>query len=248
MRVYAVYSIKGGVGKTAAAINLADMARRSGLQTLLWDLDPQGAASFYLRVKPRVKGGVEKILEGRRNLRHWLRASDYENLDLLPADFSYRHMDLVLNAHKKPRRRLARLFAPLSGPYDVIILDCPPSVSLLSDSIFRAADAVVSPVIPTPLSLRCYLKLEDHLDELGKKAPLLLPFFAQVDRRKKLHRDICDRLRKESPEFLKSWIPAASVVEQMGTHRKPLSEFAPRSPAALAYASLWAEIDSAVPE
>lgn len=248
MRVFAIYSIKGGVGKTTTAINVADLAARSGLRTLLWDLDPQGAASFYLRVKPRVKGGAQKLLGGRRSLKRWLRATDFERFHLLPADFSYRHMDLVLEAQERPRKRLARLLAPLSRRYDVIFLDCPPSVSLLSDSIFRAANAVVSPVIPTPLSLRCYAQLKAHLAALGKKSPRLLPFFAQVDRRKKLHRELQDRTPDERPEFLKSWIPAASVVERMGTHRNPLSEFAPRSHPALAYASLWAEIDTAVPE
>jgi len=62
VKVLAVFSIKGGVGKTATAVNLADLAARNGQRVLLWDLDPQGAASFYLRVKPRVKGGVEKLL------------------------------------------------------------------------------------------------------------------------------------------------------------------------------------------
>ena len=78
MRVFAVYAIKGGVGKTTSAVNLADLAARSGLRTLLWDLDPQGAASFYLRVKPRVKGGAEKLLRGEHSLKRWLKASDFD--------------------------------------------------------------------------------------------------------------------------------------------------------------------------
>lgn len=248
MRVFAIYSIKGGVGKTASAVNLADLAARSGLRTLLWDLDPQGAASFHLRVKPKVKGGAEKLLRGKRSLRHWLRASDFENLDLLPADFSYRNLDLMLDSHAKPRKRLARLLAPLAKHYDAIFLDCPPSVSLLSESVFRAADAILSPTIPTPLSLRTYAQLIKHLGELPGKPPLVLPFLAQVDRRKKLHREIHDDLPETHPEFLKSWIPSASIVEQMGRERAPLTAFAPRSHAGLAYAALWDEAQSAVPE
>ncbi|MBW2273265.1 MAG: ParA family protein [Deltaproteobacteria bacterium] len=248
MRVFAVYSIKGGVGKTASAVNVADLAARSGLRTLLWDLDPQGAASFYLRVKPKVKGGAEKLLRGKRSIRHWLRASDFDGLHLLPADFSYRNMDLVLDAQKKPRKRLSRLLAPLAKRYDAVFLDCPPSVSLLSESVFQAADAVLSPTIPTPLSLRSYDQLVRHLDELVGKPPRLLPFLAQVDRRKKIHCDIMDQIPSSHPEFLKSWIPSASVVEQMGTHRAPLGAFAPRSHAGLAYASLWDEVQSAFPE
>jgi chromosome partitioning protein len=248
VRVFAVYSIKGGVGKTASAVNLADLSARSGLRTLLWDLDPQGAASFYLRVKPKVKGGAEKLLRGKRSIRHWLRASDFDDLHLLPADFSYRNIDLVLDAHKKPRKRLSRLLAPLSKRYDVIFLDCPPSVSLLTESVLHAADAILSPSIPTPLSLRSYEQLVAHLDELVGKPPRLLPFLTQVDRRKKIHRDIQDEIPTSHPEFLKSWIPSASVVEQMGRQRAPLCAYAPRSHAALAYASLWDETQSAVPE
>ena len=248
MRIFAVYSIKGGVGKTASAVNLADLSARSGLRTLLWDLDPQGAASFYLRIKPKVKGGAEKLLRGKRSIRHWLRASDFDNLHLLPADFSYRNLDLILDTYEKPRKHLARLLAPLSKRYDTVFLDCPPSVSLLSESVFRAADAVLSPTIPTPLSLRSYEQLVAHFDDLVGKPPLLLPFLAQVDRRKKLQREIQDEIPTSHPEFLKSWIPSASVVEQMGKQRAPLGAYAPRSHAALAYAALWEEVQAAVPE
>jgi cellulose biosynthesis protein BcsQ len=64
MRIIGVYNIKGGVGKTATAVNLAYLAARDGLRTLVWDLDPQGAASFYFRIKPRIKGGSTKMLRG----------------------------------------------------------------------------------------------------------------------------------------------------------------------------------------
>jgi cellulose biosynthesis protein BcsQ len=246
MKILAVYSIKGGVGKTASAVNLADLAALSGLRTLIWDLDPQGAASFYLRVKPRVKGGVVKILGGKRRLDRWLRASDFERLHLLPADFSYRNMDLVLDAGKKPRKRLRRLLEPLARRFDLVFLDCPPGISLASESAFQAADALLAPIVPTPLSLRTHAQLTRHLRETGKKPPRLLPFFALVDRRKRLHREIQDAAPERHPEFLKSWIPYSSIVEQMGTQRAPLSVFAPHSQAALAYAALWVEVRSAL--
>jgi chromosome partitioning protein len=246
VNVLAIFSIKGGVGKTAAAVNLADVAARSGLRVLLWDLDPQGAASFYLRVKPRVKGGVEKLLRSRRALARGLRESDQENLDLMPADFSYRHMDLALDAAGKPRRRLARLLAPVANLYDVVLLDCPPSISLASEAVFRAADALVSPVVPTPLSLRTHEQLAAHLEDLGRKAPRLLPFLSMVDLRKALHRDIGSSLAAERPEFLKARIPYASTVEQMGVRRAALGAFAPRSRAALAFRELWGEIEGSL--
>lgn len=241
MKVLAVFSIKGGVGKTAAAVNLADFAARSGRRVLLWDLDPQGAASFYLRIKPKVKGGVEKLLAKGR-LDRSIRESDQAGIDLMPADFSYRNLDLVLDNAGKPRKRLSQLLAPMARHYDVVILDCPPSISLASEAVFRAAGALVSPVIPTTLCLRTHHQLERHLAKLGKKAPALLPFFSMVDRRKALHRDLCESVPVDSPSFLKSSIPYSSVVEKMGVRRAPIGEFAPRSQAGLAYHRLWDEI------
>jgi chromosome partitioning protein len=242
MRIYAVHSIKGGVGKTTSAVILAHLASLAGQRALLWDLDAQGASSFYLRVKPRLPGGVRKMIGGRRRLDRHIRESDFEGLDLIPADFSHRHMDLVLDAERKPRRRLARLLAPLRKEYDEVYLDCPPSISLSAEAFFRAADAILMPVIPTPLALRAHRQLEEHLRTRGKKRPRLLPFFAMVDRRKSLHREICERAALEHPTFLKTSIPYSAVVERMGVERAPVTAFAPRSHPALAYAQLRAEI------
>src|SRR6476620_3070672 len=123
VRVFATYNIKGGVGKTTTAVNLAYLAARDGQRTLLWDLDPQGAASYLFRIRPRVKGGAKALIRGARSLDDGVKGTDFDNLDLLPADFTYRNMDLELDATKNSTRRLRRLLKPLSDEYDVIFLD-----------------------------------------------------------------------------------------------------------------------------
>ena len=246
MRIIGVYNIKGGVGKTATAVNLAYLAAREGLRTLVWDLDPQGAASFYFRIKPRVKGGSKKMLRGKRDLDELIKGTDYENLDLLPADFSYRNMDLLLDEAKKPAMRLLKLLRPLSYEYDLIFLDCPPSISLVSENIFQAADALLVPTIPTTLSLRTYRQLLDFVanNDLGELQ--LMPFFSMVDRRKRMHVEMMRDLPKRHTELLSTHIPYASDVERMGMFRTPLAEYAAKGPAGVAYEMLWNEVRSGI--
>ncbi len=241
MKVLATYSIKGGVGKTASAVNLAYEAARSGARVLVWDLDPQGAASFYFRVKPRLKGGTERLVGAKGELAPHVRGTDIQALHLVPAHFSLRHLDLHLDNTKRPTRRLASLLAPLADQYDVALLDCPPSISLASESVFGSADALLVPVIPTTLSARTLGQLVDFLAD-QPSAPQVFPHFAMVDRRKKLHRDQLEQLTAAWPMFLSTVIPAASAVERMGVEKAPVAAFAPRTTAALAFADLWAEI------
>jgi len=243
VKVLATYNIKGGVGKTATAVNLAHLAALGGARTLLWDLDPQGAATFYYRVKPKVKGGGKGLITGKRDLDDVIKGSDFEGLDLIPADFSYRNLDLVLDAAKKPTRRLAQLLKPMRREYDYVFLDCPPSISLASESVFEAAHALLVPIIPTTLSLRTFDQLDAFLEkEDWKSRPEVLGFFSMVDGRKRLHREMIATMREARPDLLEAQIPAASVVEQMGEHRSPVDTFAPRSRPTLAYQELWAEV------
>jgi len=241
-RILATYNIKGGVGKTSAAVNLAHLAARDGARTLLWDLDPQGASTYLFRVKPKVKGGGRKLIRGKSEVEAMIKGTDHEGLDLLPADFSYRHMDLALDSTKRPTRRLARVLEPLADEYEYIFLDCPPSISLVSESVFEAADALLVPLIPATLSSRTFEQLRQVLVSQDAGGPRLLAFFSMVDGRKRLHREVMEQLAGEHPGLLRAFIPAASDVERMGVHRTPIAGFAPRGRAGRAYEVLWSEV------
>jgi chromosome partitioning protein len=241
MKIFATYNIKGGVGKTSTAVNLSYLAARDGYRVLLWDLDPQAAASFLFRIRPRVKGGGKALIRGTRPVVDAIKGTDFDGLDLLPADFTYRNLDLMLDGAKKPARRLASLLAPLRSEYDVIILDCPPSISLLSESVLHAADVLLVPLIPTTLSVRTLDQLTDFIAGFAGKKPAILAFFSMIDRRKRLHREIAQTLPEQRPEFAATVIPALSLIERMSVERAPVTAFAPRSQAARNYRELWAE-------
>lgn len=242
MKVVATYSIKGGVGKTSAAVNLAYLAAREGHPTLLWDLDPQGAATFLLRVRPKVKGGAKALVRKRRMLDTAIRATDFANLDMVPADLSYRQLDLALDKTKRPTRQLATLLRPMAEEYAYVVLDCAPSMSLVSESIFGATNALLVPTVPTTLSARTLDQLVAFLGSRPKLRTDVLSFFSLADRRKRLHREVMASLHPAGVKMLTAAVPSSTHVEQMGARRAPVSVFAPRSGAARGYEQLWAEV------
>ena len=233
VKVLATYNIKGGVGKTSTAVNLAYLAAREGRRTLLWDLDPQAAATYLFRVRPRVKGGGHALVTRKRPIEAALKATDFDNLDLLPADFSYRNMDLELDDTKKRTRRLGQLLDSVADDYDVVFLDCPPSISLVSENVLHASDTLLVPLIPATLSLRTLDQLTRFVADSQGSRPEVVAFFSMADRRKRLHRDVIDAIPRDGTRVADTVIPALSIIEQMAERRAPVPAFAPTSRAAL---------------
>lgn len=242
MKVIALYAPNGGVGKTTCAVNLAHIAAHEGYPALLWDLEPQGASSFYFRIKPKLKGGCEKLLRHKKDLGHYIKGSDFPLLDILPASFSCRNMDLLLENYRKPARHIKRLLAPLADQYFYVFLDCPSSSSFLMEAVLKAADAVVTPLPATPLSLQNLELLKEFMHKQKIAPQHLLPFLSMLNRSKLLHRKLETELRTEYPELLTTAIPYAEIVERMAAERLPLGVFAARGAVAGEYVKLWHEV------
>lgn len=241
MVTLAIYNLKGGVGKTAASINLAYTSAKEGFKTLVWDLDPQGSSSFYLGASATIKNESRKLLNSEMNLADAIQSTAYENLDVIPADMSARHADILLHEMKQSKRKLVSLLATIKNDYDIVILDSPPGISVLHDAIFVAADWVLMPNIPTTLSIRSFETVSDYFKENDFDRSKIKCFFSMVDHRKNLHHEVMNAFYKDK-YFLKSYIPYLSDVEKMGVHEAPIETFAASSYAAQCYRDLWKEI------
>lgn len=236
MATIAIYSLKGGVGKTTLAVNLAWCAAvQSARRTLLWDLDPQAASTFLTGVPPRGKDRAQAIFSKDVRPAKLVEPTPVPGLDLIAADTSLRGLDLLFHELDK-KKRLAKLLSGLAKSYDRVVLDCPPGLTDTSDQVMRAADLIVVPVVPSPLSARALEEVERHLGRRGGKVQVM-PVHSMVDRRRKLHAEALAR----APDW--PVIPMASVVEAMAVRRAPIGAYARRTAGAQAFAALWQAIE-----
>lgn len=233
MAVIAVYSVKGGVGKTTIAVDLAWRCAQLGKrETLLWDLDPQSGSAFMLNHRVVRATHAMGVFQRPGKPSDLIAPTAYERLSLLPADATLRDMPLQL-ARMGNRRRLAKLTRRLESHFDRIVLDCPPMTNEVSEQIIAAADIIILPLPPSPLSVRAMDQVRNELARHSQHPPLL-PVLSMYDGRRKLH-------RAARASFARDWplVPASTWAEQAAARQAPLPTFAAWSDTSRCLERIW---------
>jgi len=247
MKILSFYNIKGGVGKTSTAVNIAYLASTEKKKVLLWDLDPQGAASYYFSAKTSSLHWLKGVIKGKEEITEFIQETENKNLDIIPSDFSFRLIDIYFNDIKKSEKRFNNIFKGLKKDYDYIILDCPPGISLLSENILELSNLILVPTIPTPLSLRTHEQINLFCKENKISTKKLVFFLSMVEIKKTMHMEHMEFFKKISDRFCKTYIPYRSAIERMGIYRSPVISYTPKSSVTMAYKNLWREIKNFIP-
>ena len=200
MKIIALVNNKGGVGKTTSAVNLAAGLVAAGRRVLLADLDAQGSASLSLGLTRAdlSPGSAEVILDGHP-IREAIRPTSVKGLDILPGSMALASADLVLSAVAGREVVLKDALTPIRGDYDFTVLDCPPSLGLLTVNALTAADFFIIPVTPDYLSLEGLVNLLEAVERIkkgiGKAAGLLGILLTMADYRLNVTEEISQMIR-----------------------------------------------------
>jgi chromosome partitioning protein len=244
----AVYNIKGGVGKTTTAVNLACLLAKNGLSVLLWDLDPQGGSSFFFNRQNHNNNTHSRLFDKYITIYDVIHSTDSYQIDVISNDavFTDQFMNKAarLTAVSFINHDLVKMtLSEVEDDYDVCIMDCSPGRFLLHDNIFNAADLLLIPNIPAPLSVYCNNMLMDSLQSNVRNLSKVMSFYNMVQSHKNLHKYYLEQ-RKDDPSqrILDSYIPFYAEIETLTMTKESIFHQLKESKTIHYYQQLWFEI------
>lgn len=248
-KIYTLVNQKGGVGKTTSAINIAAYLARLGQNVLVVDLDPQANATSCLGVdKLGVQGGTYEALLGEPNIFPYVLLNERLQLSLLPSSPSLAGAEVELVDELARESRLRKAILTISDRYDYVLIDCPPSLGLLTvNGLMAAVDGVIVPVQCEYLALEGLGQLTQTIERVRSALfPDLIVrgvVLTMFDSRTNLSTDVVAEVNKHFPnQVFKSVIPRSVRLAEAPSYGLPISEYAPTSVGALAYEALAKEL------
>ncbi len=246
LKTIAFYNQKGGVGKTTLAVNFAYLGARNGFRTLLWDLDPQASATFIMRVDEKLAPKAKDILGKNVELEDLAVRSNFTNLHVVPASIRLRLLSERIFENSKPSSVIERATKSARSTFDLIVVDAPPSLNALSDSLLGAIDLLCIPLQPSALSAHSLEALVTHL----KSASLLnrsIAIYNMVDMRRISHRQaVQNREAAKCLQLLDVVLPYSADMERMATERNPFFELHSRSNVGKALEEMYSSLSEAL--